>query len=62
MELSSDVVKLWGPLSLGWVLAIYLLKFVLDRYKDDIDSRVKLSMSLDALSKVIERCGFTKNG
>ena len=58
MELTSDVIKLWGPLSLGWVLALYLLKFVLDRYKDDIDSRIKLAMSLDNLSRVIERCGL----
>jgi len=49
-----DIVKVYGPLGLGWVVAAYLLKFVLDRYHDDIDARVKLATSLDGLSRVIE--------
>ena len=57
MEMIPDIVKIYGPLSLGWVVAAYLLKFILDRYKDDIEARVNLATALDALSKVIERCG-----
>lgn len=55
-----DLVKIWGPLGIGWVVAAYLLKFVLDRYKDDIDSRIKLALSLDGLSKIIENYGASK--
>ncbi len=57
-----EVVKIYGPLALGWVVAAYMLKFVLDRYKDDIESRVKLATSLDSLSRVIDGCIVRKNG
>lgn len=48
-----DIVKVYGPLALGWVAAIYLLKFILDRYNTDIESRVKLATALDGLTRVI---------
>lgn len=50
-----EIVKVYGPLGLGWVVAAYLLKFVLDRYNADIDARVKLATALDGLREVIER-------
>ena len=53
-----DFIKIWGPLGMGWVVAAYLLKFVLDRYNADIEARVKLATALDSLSKVIDRCGI----
>lgn len=54
MEGLGDLFKIYGPLALGWVVALYLLRFVLDRYQADIDARVKLATALDALAKVIE--------
>lgn len=50
----GELMKVYGPLALGWVVAVYLLRFVLDRYQADIDARVKLATALDALTKVIE--------
>lgn len=50
----GDIMKLYGPLAIGWVVAAYLLKFILDRYNADIEARIKLATSLDALSKLIE--------
>lgn len=55
-----DIVKVYGPLGIGWVIAAYLLKFILDRYQEDIEARVKLATSLDGLSRVIDRCGVDK--
>lgn len=49
-----EIVKVYGPLGLGWIVAGYLLKFVLDRYNADIEGRTKLATALDALTKVIE--------
>jgi hypothetical protein len=55
MEIAwGDVVRVYGPLALGWVVAAYLLKFVLDRYQADIDARSKLASALESLTKVIE--------
>lgn len=44
----------YGPLALGWIIAFYLGKFVLDRYNADIESRVKLATAVEALAKSIE--------
>lgn len=49
-----DIVKIYGPLALGWAVAVYLLRFILDRYNADIDARIKLATALDALSKLIQ--------
>ena len=51
-------LQVYGPLALGWIVAAYLLKFVLDRYKDDIDARVKLATALDGLTSIINHCGL----
>ena len=50
-----ELVKVYGPLFLFFPLFLYLLKFILDNYKTDIESRTKLSASLDALSHTIEQ-------
>ena len=60
MEL-LDVIKVYGPLGIGWVVALYLLKFVLERYDRDIEARTKLATSLDGLAKVIENCTIRSN-
>ena len=61
MEAIPDILKIYGPLALGWAVAAYLLKFILDRYQTDIDSRTKLAIALDGLTKIVERIG-NKNG
>jgi len=53
MEL-MELVKVYGPLSLGWVGFAYMGKFILDRYDKDLESRVQLSNALNALTKAIE--------
>lgn len=50
-----ELIKVYGPLALGWVVALWLIKFVLDRYQSDIEGRVKLATALDGLTKVIEK-------
>ena len=49
-----EIVKVYGPLGLGWIIAGYLLKFILDRYNADIESRVQLALALDKLSNVVD--------
>lgn len=50
-----DLLKIWGPLALGWPLAYILVRFIMDNYKADIESRVKLASALDGLIKAVER-------
>lgn len=50
----AELVKVYGPLSLGWGVAAYLGKFILSRYDADIDSRVKLANALDKITDRIE--------
>lgn len=50
-----DLLKLWGPLTFGWVIAYLLIRFIMEHYKADIDSRVKLATALDALTRSVER-------
>lgn len=57
----GDIVKIYGPLALGWVVAAYLLKFVLDRYQSDIDGRAKLASALDGLTRVIDKLEAKKD-
>lgn len=61
MEGLPDILKIYGPLALGWVVAAYLLKFILDRYDADIEARVKLAGALEKLSDTIESCA-KRNG
>jgi len=50
----TELVKIWGPLSLGWVVAGYLIKFIMDRYDRDIASRTELANALTQLSDTIK--------
>ena len=50
----ADLLKIYGPLAIGWIIAGYLMKFILDRYAADIDARVKLAAALDKLTAVID--------
>ena len=52
MEL-MDFLKIYGPLAIGWIVAAYLLKFILDRYQADIEARVKLATALDGLVRIM---------
>lgn len=51
----GDILKLYGPMAIGWIIAAYLGKFVLDRYQADIDSRVKLATALEGLIKIVDK-------
>lgn len=59
MEGWIELAKVWGPLSLGWVAAAYMGKFIMDRYDRDLEGRVKMATAIEALTKMIER---TANG
>lgn len=50
----SDILKLYGPLALGWIVAVYLGKFILDRYDADIKSRTDLAVALQALAAAVK--------
>ena len=50
----TDILKIYGPLAIGWAVAGYLMKFIMDRYDKDIDAKVKLSTALDSLTSVIK--------
>ena len=50
----ADFLKVYGPLSIGWMVAGYLGKVFLDRNKDDIDSRVRLAVALETLINLIK--------
>lgn len=49
-----ELAKLWGPLSIGWLVAGYLIKFIMDRYDKDIESRSRLASALEALTAAIK--------
>lgn len=53
----ADFIKIYGPLAIGWVIAAYLGKFILDRYQADIKARVKLAEALSTMAKAV-----TENG
>lgn len=50
----TEFIKIYGPLSLGWIFAGYLGKVFLDRNKEDIESRVKLAVALETLTNYIK--------
>lgn len=49
----TEFLKVYGPLAIGWIVAGYLMKFILDRYEKDIESRNALASALHELSKVV---------
>lgn len=50
----TDLLKVYGPLGIGWLVAGYCIKFIMDRYNADIESRVKLATALEALTTAIK--------
>ena len=46
----TDLLRNYGPLALGWVVAAYLGQFILKRYDADIDAKTKLALALQALA------------
>lgn len=58
----GEFIKIYGPMAIGWVIAAYLGKFILDRYQSDIDSRVSLSQAINNLAKLIEANNHNHGG
>jgi len=50
----TSLLTTYGPLALGWVLAFYLGKFILDRYDNDIKAKLELAEAITALAKSVE--------
>ena len=50
----GDILKIYGPMAIGWIVAGYLIKFIIDRYQQDIESRSKLASALEALGDKLE--------
>lgn len=50
----AEILKLYGPLGIGWGVAGYLIKFIMDRYDRDIESRSRLAAALEALTTAIK--------
>lgn len=50
----TDILKIYGPMAIGWIVAGYLIKFIMDRYDKDIDSRAKLASALEQLSNAVK--------
>ena len=53
----TDLIKIYGPMALGWVGFAYLGKFILDRYQADIDSRTNLAIALNNLAIAVKDIG-----
>lgn len=50
----SEILKIYGPMAIGWVVAGYMIKFVMDRYDRDIESRSKLASALEGLTNAVK--------
>ena len=50
----AEILKLYGPLALGWVIAAYLGKFILQRYDADIEAKTKLALALQSLAETVK--------
>ena len=50
----AELIKVYGPLAIGWVIAGYLGQFILKRYDADIDAKTKLALALQALADSVE--------
>lgn len=55
----TDAIKVYGPLSLGWVGFAYMGKFVLDRYDKDIQAKSDLAA---VMTKLVERLDRMESG
>ena len=50
----AEVLKLYGPLGMGWIAAAYLGQFVLKRYDADIQAKTSLAVALQQLADAIK--------
>lgn len=60
MEL-AELIKVYGPMAIGWVIAGWLIKEFLQRNAADIESRVKLAVALEGLTNTIKEALRGKN-
>lgn len=51
---AADILKLYGPMAIGWIIAGYLGQFILKRYDADIDAKTKLAVALQQLADAIK--------
>lgn len=51
---TSDILKIYGPMALGWIAAAYLGRFVLTRYDRDIEAKSALASALEKLTDTIK--------
>ena len=54
LNLVGDIVKVYGPLGIGWVVAAYLIWFILSRWDKMIESNITLATTLKGLQQIIE--------
>lgn len=47
----SEILKVYGPLGMGWVVAIYLGRFILARYDKDLETKLTLAQALIELTE-----------
>lgn len=57
----KEIMTIYGPLALGWPIAIYLGKRALDRSDADVESRIKLALALEGLTDWIKQNGKTSH-
>lgn len=50
----TSLLTVHGPLSLGWVVAGFLLKWILARYDTDVDAKIKLALALQELANQVK--------
>ena len=50
----AELLKVYGPMAIGWVIAGYLGQFILKRYDADIDAKTKLAVALQSLADSIK--------
>ena len=54
LNVNGENVKVYGPLGIGWVLAAYLIWFIVNRYDKQIESNIKLATALEGLTQIIK--------
>ena len=50
----AEILKIYGPMAIGWIIAAYLGMFILKRYDADIDAKTKLALALQTLADSIK--------
>jgi len=50
----AELLKVYCPMAIGWVIAGYLGQFILKRYDADIDAKTKLALALQSLADSIK--------